>query len=276
MSSGRIFYQPVGDAVTDVVQIDLGRPWSRLDDYDMRDESVSEAFSGGRRRIVFRATRNVDVSAELLDGSNYGVIRQIEGLMSHLRRGGLCSIAEGSRALAAFCETTPIVSSTRINWLTNMFADYCTSPPFTATAGDILVLSGPSPDMLWEEVEVASGGTDYAVLTAAPVNDWTEQAWVLVRNKGFWPTLRLRTDAPGAGILVHGNRVTYRLDLPMEVPPNAWDALSSTPDDPLVVTGSTGSLDVRVNQIGDFAPPGGFAAGDPVATNGGFVRGKWW
>lgn len=259
-----IWYQPVG--ADDVVEIDLGRPWSTLEDYDVRDESISVAFSGSRTRVVFTATRNVDAVAELLDGTDYDVIRQLEGLMSHLRRGGLCSISENNRTLAAYLETFPDPRSTRINWLTNLFADYGN---YTALKRDILVLQGPSPKMLWEEIEVDSGSTDYVLGTAPPVNDWSREDWILVRNKGFWPVLRLRDGADDAGLIQHGNRISFRLDLPLEVPPNAFEALSSTPDDPFVLTDAPGlSLDVRVH-------PG--LGHDPVAEGTVIVGpSRWW
>lgn len=259
MSSGaHIWYQPLGSEA--VVDIDLGRPLSRLADYDVRDESVSVAFSGARTKVVFTATRAVDVVCSLIDGTDYEVIRQLEALLSHLRRGGLCSISENDRTLGAFLETFPVSNSSRINYLTNLYDDYGN---FTPLAGDILVLQGPSPKMQWEEVEVLSNlGGGAIVLNDTPACFWEDEAWVLVRNKGFWPALRLRADAPDQ-LLEPGNRITFDLTLPLEVPPNAFEGLAVEPDEPLSLSGLelADSLDGRAN---------------PSVTAVSAVAAKWW
>lgn len=261
MSSGaHLWWQPIGSEA--LVDIDLGRPLSTIEDYDQRDESVSVAFSGARTRVVFTATRAVDVVCDLIDGTDYEVIRQLEALMSHLRRGGLCSLSENNRTLGAFLETFPIHGSDRINYLTNLYEDYGN---FTPLAGDILVLQGPSPKMQWEEVEVDSNlGGGAIQLVDKPDCFWEDEAWIVVRNKGFWPVLRLRTDASDAGLIAHGNRITYTLTLPLEVPPNAFDAIAAEPDEPFL----TDAID-----LGDTLD--GRVHIDPTQQQAGGL-GKWW
>lgn len=259
MGNAKIWYTPIGSSTT--VEIDLGRPLSQLVDYDVRDESVAQSFSGTRRRVVFTATRYVDVSADLLD--DYEVVRQLEGLCSHLRRNGLCTLSEDGTTFAAILDTYPVPTSKILRWATNLYEDF--GSVYTPAAGDVLTVCGPSPRMLWAEGIVASGTTTSATLEVEPVDDWQWEPWVLARYKGFWPVLRLRSDAPPR-LIEPGNRITFNLALPLEVPPGAFDAIAQEPGTP-IVPDEAGSLDNRVNEVGDWVRPG---------TSGKVVVGGTW
>lgn len=259
MSSGaHIWWQPTGASTR--VDLDMGRPLTSIEDYEVRDEAIAVAFSGARTRVRFTATRVVDVVCDLIAGTDYNVVRQLEALVNHLNRGGLCSISENDRSLGAYLSLTPDPDVTHIQYNTNLYANFGN---YTPLADDILVLSGPSPKMLWEEVAVTSnGGFGVVNLSAAPTIAWDDEAYVFIRNKGFWPVLRLRDGATVPSPLAHGNRITFSLNLPLEVPPDAYDALASTPDDPFPTGGTVDdALEIRLQT-------GGGKTTIPVS--------KWW
>lgn len=260
-AGAEIWYTPLHSGTTR--QLNLGRSLTSIEDYTIRDESVAESYSGRQVRTVFTETRAVDVLSDLMDGSDYDVVRQCENMVAHLQRGGLISVAEANRTLGAYARTTP--DGDVLRWLLNLYSNYGDYAPLE---GDILVLCGPGPDRLWEEVEIESSATNTtATLTADVVNDWSDQPWVFVRNKQFWPMLRLRRDYDPSRLIVHGNRLTFRLDLPLEVPPDAYEALAVAPDAPISITPYNSSLDDIVQQTGEYTP---WSA--PRQRR----RGRWW
>lgn len=248
--SAKLWWQPTGS--TRVYSLDLGRPFSQVDEFDLVDESVSQSISGQRTRVVFSTTRAVDYTAELLD--DYRVVRKLESLQQHLRSGGLVSVAEdGARTLAAFADGVP--NGTELDWFVNLFPYGTEANGFAPVAGDVLVLRGPGPQMLLEEAEVVSSVlTTEVELLHNTIGAWDEQAWCLVRNKGFWPVLRLRRGV--TRILETDRRINWRLHLQLEEPPHAFDALalnpgdSQTPDD-----AEHGGIDDQIDQVGEWIPP---------------------
>jgi hypothetical protein len=270
--SAKIWYQTPG--AKDVTSIDLGLSLSSVEEDDWRDEVVAQAVSGQESQVVFTATRTVHYTCDLI--TDYDVIRKLEALASHLRRGGLCTVAEnGTKTLGSFLGRLPRPDSVTIQGLENLYSGYGGSWTATAAAGDILCLRGPSPELLYEEVSYASNTGLTITLEAAPVYDWRvgPQPWCFVRNKGFWPILRLRRGTGGIGrrIITTDRRISFQLDLDMEEPPHAFDAIAIAPHEPFAVTNiEFHGLDDKVNQTGVYEPVGGSGPA-PSGTAGG-----WW
>lgn len=238
--SASIWFHPRGGRT--IEEIDLGCSFTDVDEFPVVSEAVAQSMSGRRTRVVFSGTWGCDYEISLMR-PDYDVIRKLEALQSHLVNGGLCTLAEdNSRTLGGFVLDEPGPQSTELRWYANLWGSY---GGFTAGNGDVLVLRGPSPEAVREEVEVASSGVSTsATLSAAPLNTWRGYPWVFVRNKGFWPVLRLRTGV--RKILTTNHRVTWRLQLQMEEPPHAYDALSRNPGDSLQPDDATFSLDDTV------------------------------
>jgi hypothetical protein len=268
--TAKIWYQTPG--AKDVTAIDLGLSLSQVEEDDWRDEVVAQAISGHESTVVFTATRTVHYTAELI--TDYDVIRKLEALASHLRRGGLCTVAEvGTKTLATFISRLPRPDSVSVQGIANLYAAY--GGAWTGTAGDILCLRGPGPELLYEEVEFASNTGLTVTFAAAPVYDWRvrPQPWCLMRNKGFWPVLRLRRGSQGIGrrIITTDRRISFALDLDLEEPPHAFDAIAVAPHEPFAVENvEFHGLDDKVNQTGVYEPVGG-SAPTPTGTAGG-----WW
>jgi hypothetical protein len=211
------------------------------------------------------------VVAEQIDAISYSVVRQLEAFVAHLVRYGTVSIGETSRAFGAYLRFFPVSSDQAVTYVANLYTSF--GDGYTPTAGDILVLSGPSPDLLWEEVEVLSASGTTITLTAAPKLDWTTSPWVFCRLKTFWPALRLRQEADPRSLLVHGNRINAAMVLPLEVPPDAYDLLATRPSDPIITTSSPDdNLETRIHSV----LASNSATGLGSAYISGTTRGKWW
>ena len=250
-----IWYQPFG--APEVIEIDLGCSLGGVDEYDLVQQSVGESLSGRRTRVLYSGTRAVTYTAII---GSAEVAQQLEALESHLRRGGHCTIAEDSaRTFFGFCLGTP--DSTRLEVHADLWGEYSA---YSLAADDVIVLQGPGPEVVREEVVVASSAVPtVATLDDAPVNDWSGYEWVAARLKGFWPVLRLRSGE--ARILTTDRRITWRLTLPMEIPPSAYDALAQHPGDAQTPTDAVLSIDTTVNEL----PPqqGGQVIGAPWAPD---------
>src|SRR5262245_4920518 len=216
-----IWYQPFG--APEVIEIDLECSLGAIDEYDLVDEAVGTALSGRRTRVLYSGTRAVTYGATI---GSAAVVQQLEALESHLRRGGICTVAEdNTKTLFGIVVGTP--TTTTLTLHANLWGAYSS---YTMAAGDVLVLSGPGPEIVREEVVIANSAVPtVATLDDAPVNDWTGYEWVAARLKGFWPTLRMRSGE--RRILTTDRRITTRLTLPLEVPPSAYDALAASPGD---------------------------------------------
>lgn len=241
--SASIWFHPKGGR--EVVEIDLGCFFTDVDEYPIVSEAVAQSMSGRRTRVVFSGTWGVDYQI-IRFRPDYDVIRKLEALQSHLRNGGLCTVAEdNTRTLGGFVLDEPGPLSTSLRWFANLWGSY---GAFTPTAGDVLVLRGPGPEAVREEVEVASSSVPTKVtLSEEPLNTWRGYPWVFVRNKGFWPVLRLRTGT--RQILTTEHRITWRLQLALEEPPHAYDALSRNPGEAITPDNATFSLDDNVAEI---------------------------
>lgn len=263
--SASIWYQPFG--TPEVLEIDLGCSLGSVDEYDQVTQAVGESLSGRRTRIVYSGTRAVTYTAVI--GSS-AVAQQLEALQSHLRRGGHCTVAEdNNKTFFGICLGTP---STTLEVHANLWGGYSA---YTLTADDVLVLSGPGPAIVSEEVVIASSAVPtVATLDDAPVNDWDRQEWVAARLKGFWPVLRLRSGA--TRILRTDRRITWELELPMEVPPSAYDALALDPGDALTPDDAVISIDTTVTELHKSSTSGGpsWWSPDNVSPVSGPTKGR--
>lgn len=275
--SAKIWYQPYG--ATELVGIDLGRPLSEAPESEDRDEAVSESFTGKRIKVVFRGTNVVRIRANLLTSQT--TVRELEALVNHLRRGGVCTVAEdGSRTLGGFALVPPAPEYSTVQWASNLFDTTNGYAGYTVTSGDVLVLRGPGPELLQEEVVASAAfGTRGATLSVVPRNDWGIKAWTYIRLKGFWPVLRLQADATNdPGLLRTERRINWTLDLPLEEPPSAFDALIGVKVDGIYEGIEHATMDDLINTTGLFKPPfggGGITMhNSPFGLNTGL--GKWW
>jgi hypothetical protein len=264
------WYYPVGQPLKTV---DMNVPLSEIIVREQRDEVVHEAISGRRFKIGYSTRWVVRVIAELITDPD--LIHELEALCNHLTRGGQVAVGESNdRTLGAFLRVAPEAGDTQLNWYTQLFSGY--GGTWTPEAGEVLLLRGPSPRALREDVICGGGGSSTgATLSLATRHDWSNEDWIFVHNRSFWPSLQLQRGQTNADLLQSTRRIHYTLDLPLEEGPHALARLAEEPESPLLggeIEEGLETLDERVGQ--DHA---GHLQWDsqPYRGGGGSVKPRW-
>ena len=93
--------------------------------------------------------------------------------------------------------------------------------------------------MLWEGGTIASGALSFnstamrsggvIVPTDSRMHNWAAEGWILVRDQGFWPCLRLAASDRNQSGIMHKHRRTFSLELTLEVDMAGIGAIAQTP-----------------------------------------------
>lgn len=186
-------------------------------------------------------------------GSGAALRRQLFALVNHLQRGGTCMVAENATyAWAAFATLIPSRNSTRIAVGPSLFENLVTAPD--CNGRDLVIQSDPDTGMAELRLCSAHGGgvAPYVDLSTDLAFAYQQSAsWVLVREYGSWPALRLPPSERSSPILTHRYDRVFELDLPLEEDPDAIATLQTvTPPGATTEganpTGGATSIDVTI------------------------------
>jgi hypothetical protein len=217
--SAHIYWYAPGDR-SPLRDLDLGRALSELIEYEVRRSTVLESLSGRRTQQNHVGMMQVRVNAEYLNAlRSPSVIRELQAIIGHLKRNGTIALAEDDEcAWGGFLQTLPRRGELTLRLRENLWDDWGTP---SLTAGGSVIVQGPGPEMLREEVVItARTGKTITLDTGGLLHDYSEQAWVFVRDARFWPYLRLSAAQLNSDILQTQHRITYTLDGTFEEPPN--------------------------------------------------------
>jgi hypothetical protein len=162
-------------------------------------------------------------------GSGQALRRQLFALVNHLQRGGTCMVAENATyAWAAFATVLPDRNSTRISVGPSLFENLVSAP--SVNGRELVVQS--DPDTAMAELRLCSAHTGgvapYVDLSTDCAFAYAQSAtWVLVREVGSWPALRLPASERSSPILSHRYDRVFELDLPLEEDPDAIATLQT-------------------------------------------------
>lgn len=210
-------------------RISLGRELADMQRTPWRKTRFARTLSGRRRTSQLDASHRITIESGPIQ--DYAVADEIEEMAGYLRRGGLISLAEDQAAAWAGYATSAVGSLVIFGHAP--WSNYSAAVP---TVGERLALHGTAPALLEERGEVESlitvPGTIYggAVLTEELRNDWTDADYVLGRQYGFWPILRMPEDAMDRAVLRHRHRRYWTLELTLETDEHALAALAGSPD----------------------------------------------
>lgn len=209
--TARIYYYPEpGGALK---AIDLQRPLTTIKERPARREFLEESWSGRRTTATTDAFTAVELVHAQFD--EHDVARELEVLENFLQGGGIIAIAEDEGVnFGGYLQTAPAAGGTSITVFANQWSAWGS---ITTGANDVVVVQGPAPVFKREPIVV----TDRTGLTATLESpglryDYTEQAWVFVRDKRFWPYLRLQKGAKGRELLTHDHRLSFDFIAPLE------------------------------------------------------------
>ena len=239
MGNAKIWYYP--DASGTVEEIDLGEPLSDLQVETVVDQAVAEGISGHQSTDQYSGRAQIRLIVErFASASTY---RALAALREHLRRGGLCAVAEDSvSAWAAFATTIPVRGATSLYTFTAPWP-FVAAPTVTAAEVELI---GSQPSGLRETLLTSgtfTGNTNQTVTFASGVRFNHSQdgaRWLLLRQRGFWPLLRMPIDQRNQSVITDDHRITYTLDVVLEEAIDQYEAWAQTPSDAVQTTTVTG------------------------------------
>ena len=228
MGNAKIWYWP--DPVGTVEEIDLGEGLSDLQFETQVNQSVSEGITGRQSTMQYGSRAIVRVINDRFTSAS--LARSLLALRDHLRRGGLCTVAEDSaQAWAAFATVVP--NRGAVTLPTHPAPWPVVSAPAIDSGGEIEVLSSQPLGVreLTTLTGAISGNAANTITFAALRFPYRDLAvgWVLLRHRGFWPILRLPIDGRNQPIVVDDHRLNYTLDVTLEEATNEIAAFAATP-----------------------------------------------
>lgn len=248
MGNSVIWYLPEGSA--NQVKIDLGRKLrSRVGPNVQYSGSYSQAIGGASTTVIYGGRMDINIGLTWqrtgTDGSDTGsgLRRKLFGLQAHLKRGGSCTLAEDvDYAWAAWGVGLPQQRDNAVRFQ---------SPVITST-----IAAGTSP--LNREIYIHTDADSYltemhrctavtSTLRLTIEGTWKERyndcRWVLVREAGTYPCMRVPEPARSQTFLTHRDDRVFFLDLPLEEDPDFLEDLAQTgatlPDETETAAGGT-------------------------------------
>lgn len=211
MGNAAIWYYPAGSTLK---KIDLGRRLSSIVDWPLKDRATSRAATGSVSGTTWETSRRVRMTMELF--SDYTVVAELETLESHLTTGGSITLTEDDDyCVCGFLQYPPEVGTTAVELWANQFAGY---GGVSTGTGDAIVLQGPSPKGLREIGFISSRSGTTVTLSDGVTYDWRDEAFVLFRDRRFWPVLHLVEGQESSQLIrpTDGRRLTWELSLELE------------------------------------------------------------
>jgi hypothetical protein len=240
MGTAKIWYWP--HDVGTVEEIDLGEALSDLQFETRVDQSVAEGITGIQSTQQYSSRAIVRVINERF--SSASLARSLLALRDHLRRGGLCMVAEDSAlAWAAFSTVVPTRGAVTVP--THAAPWPVVTNPTLPSGAEIEVL-GSQPTGMREYTTLTGTLTGNNPLTATfaalrfPYRD-EGAAWTLLRHRGFWPVLRLPIGERNQPIVTDDHRLTYTLDVSFEEAIDVIAGYASIPGMTVSTTTVTGT-----------------------------------
>lgn len=204
-----------------------------VDDAYGGDGHFSRSFMGVRRRVRIAIDR-----VSLLTTNGKADHRAIQGLLSHLRRGGACGFTTDTTKAVAMYPAG--------GWVANSQILYTAGNAFTAwessavlAAGDEVVVESAPIYGIEEYGYLSAWAATQPTLTDKLNHDYGPVA-AFARWHRFYPALRLPSDAMEGPLLTNEHGIGWSLDVELEVDP-AIHLLPLTTSGAADTTGSTGA-----------------------------------
>lgn len=266
MGNAVLWYKP--DNSDRSYAINLGRKLrERQGPFPDYMQAASQAIAGTTSTMVYSGRASVRIGLTWQRGTGQPNDtdsqrrRRLYGLVAHLKRGGHCLLAEDIDYFwATFLTKTPGSRATVLaigQSLTEKLA-----PSVNVSGREVYIHS--DPDAYLTEMHYVSGHAANNTLTIdlPLVEDYSESRWVLLRESGSYPALRVPPAMRSSPMLTHDSDRVFYLDLPLEEDIDRLEDLALT---------KAQAGDESASGAGVIPPPGPFQD-DPL---GGFGRYRW-
>lgn len=231
MGNAAIWWRPYRSSV--VRKIDLGVALSDLQVLPTdRQETIEETLGGRIVSTRLRSRQRIRVVTQ--PWLSYSLWTEVEAMVERLRQGGRVTLAEDDAiSWAAYVSDWTDPGTVVVD--ASPWAAYGGTP----SIGQHWRAMGPSPRLLQEGGTIANGAFNFnstafraggvIVPTNDAVHDWTGEEWVLIRQLGFWPCLRMPAESRDQGAILHKSRRSFKLEITLEVDVDGLAAIAATP-----------------------------------------------
>lgn len=261
MAAAAFFYTPANGE--SLVGVNLQESLNGRDGPYVSYKSSSATSLGGQRyirlyagveRIVVRKTIMRDQDTTRASDINK-VIRKLRGMIAHLKRGGCVAFTEDlAHMCAAFVSNQPGPGVDYLLVGERITKELAGGGSFVDR--ECVIRTDPDRLLLEEKLcDAYTSSTNRADFESALFEDYSEARWILLRESGTYPALRLPEDALGRDdFLTHTEDLTYELELPLEDDIDELERLAR-------LGGQIGSESVIVG--GKGVPPGNYDPNKP-------------
>jgi hypothetical protein len=220
MGNAKIWWYPEPGGI--VEEIDIGGPLSDLDDWAVPAVVGARSATGADFAIQPLTDRLVRVTVEEFD--DHALYRELKALEGHLQRGGSIALSsDAGKAVAGFLVAPPARGDTSLvlgdtPWST-------LAPSAVLAAADEVVIETGQP-VVRSEIALLSAVSGVTYTIAGAIHDFVEEPWVLMRHRGFLPSLRLPLEARRRQVLTTRRQVIHTFSAVLEVVPGAYAAFA--------------------------------------------------
>lgn len=232
MGNATFWYQP--DRTAQTFKIDLGRKLREREGPNVSyRQSSSESYGGDVDTRIYGGRADLRVmltwQREGSAGTDAGSIlrRKLLAFTAHLKRGGSCTFAEDvTYAWAAFASRPVALQDTTISYRSPVVTSTI-APASTPLNREIYIHT--DPDLYLTEMHLCSVlATQYVTVDRRTTENYADARWILLRESGTYPALRMPLQARGQPILTHRDERVFFLDLPLEEDHEALESLART------------------------------------------------
>jgi len=216
--SAAFYYYPEGAASLEKITLNARitrlDPSTRaiVDDAYGGDGHFSRSFQGVRRRVRIAIDR-----VSLLTANGKADHRAIQGLLSHLRRGGACGFTSDTTKAVALYPSGGWVANGQILYSGgNAFTSWESSA--VLAAGDEVVIESAPLYGVEEYGYLSAWSATQPTLTEKLNHDYAPMA-AMARWHRFFPALRLPADALDAPLVTNEHGIGWSLDVELEADP---------------------------------------------------------
>ena len=213
------YYYPEGNTALEKIALN-----ARITRLDPTTKAVVEDAYGGDGRFIrsfLGVRRRVRIAIDrvsLLTTNGKADYRALQGLLSHLRRGGACGFtSDTTKAVAIFPSGAWNVNQSVLYTAGNAFVSWESAAAF-AIGDDVVIESAPIFG-----VEEYSYFTSVASITGLQMGNKLSYDYMpmyaMARWHRFYPALRLPADALDAPLLTNEHGIGWNLDIELEVDP---------------------------------------------------------
>lgn len=230
MGNTVIWYQPEGG--TKMTRIDLGCRITGRGGPDPRyKQTIQESLDGAQSSVLYSGLSQIQLRHTWQrDASGVGdrLRRQLVALVAHLQRGGWCLYTEDEDfAWAGFLTELPgartIQTGPQLTIALNLFRELADPDPAEDRE---LWIQSDHDQYLIEHVLCDEQDHKTFALAEELELDYSSARWVLLREYGTWPGLRMPAEhRDSSGFVTHDRERIFRLDLPLEEAPGLLESM---------------------------------------------------